>query len=141
MAEMISEEAKSQIAGVTVVGDAKDFGFKQLRNFGAQDAKTLSAFFQTSFPLWFRSIHVINAPRLFLVAFGVVKPFMSEHVKKNIHFHSTLESLYEHVDKEVLPEEMGGNCGKFDNSVCVSQTKAMEQYFKDLKATIFNKET
>lgn len=139
MAEMISEEAKSQIAGVTVVGDAGDFGFKQLRNFGIRDAQITSAFFQTSFPLWFRSIHVVNAPKLFMVAFGVVKPFLSEYVKKNVHFHSTWDSLYEHVDREVLPEEMGGTAGKFDNSICAAQAKDMEQYFNDLKSTMFDK--
>ena len=67
MAEMVSEEAKSQVAGITLIADANGFGFKHVRNFGLTDAKTMSAFLQTSFPLWFRDIHVINAPRLFFI--------------------------------------------------------------------------
>jgi hypothetical protein len=45
-AEMVSEEIKTQIGGVTVVADAEGFGFKQLRNFGLTDARTMSSFLQ-----------------------------------------------------------------------------------------------
>ena len=91
MAEMVSEEAKSQVAGITLIADANGFGFKHVRNFGLTDAKTMSAFLQTSFPLWFRSYHVVNAPKMFMVAFGMVKPFMPEHVQNSIHFHASFE--------------------------------------------------
>ena len=64
MAEMISDEVKSQIAGVTLVADASGYGFKQVRNFGLSDAKVMAAFLTYSFPLWFRSIHVVNAPKV-----------------------------------------------------------------------------
>ena len=93
----------------------------------------MSAFLQTSFPLWFRSIHIVNAPKMFMVAFGIVKPFMAEYVQKNIHFHSNYQELHEHVNKEVLPEELGGTAGKFDNSTCLEQAKTMENYFKSLE--------
>ena len=64
LAEMISNEVKSQIAGVALVADASGFGFKQVRNFGVSDAKVMAAFLTYSFPLWFRSIHVVNAPKV-----------------------------------------------------------------------------
>ena len=58
---------RTQIAGVTVVCDAEGFVFKQLRHFTVQHARCATNFVQDSFPLWFRSIHIINAPRLFYV--------------------------------------------------------------------------
>ena len=67
---------------------------------------------------------------MFMVAYGIVKPFMAEYVQKMINFHADFEALYEHVSQDLLPEEFGGNAGKFDNSVCVEQAKTMEQYFK-----------
>ena len=135
LAEMVSEEAKSQVAGMTLVADADGFGFKHLRNFSLSDAKTMSAFLQSSFPLWFRSMHVVNAPKLFMVAFGMVKPFMPEYVQNNIHFHANYQELHSIVSKDVLPEELGGNDGKFDNSKCVEHSKTLEEYFKKLEQT------
>ena len=120
---------------MTLVADADGFGFKHLRNFSLSDAKTMSAFLQSSFPLWFRSMHVVNAPKLFMVAFGMVKPFMPEYVQNNIHFHASYEELHSIVSKDVLPEELGGNDGKFDNSKCVEHSKTLEEYFKKLEQT------
>ena len=44
MADMISEEPRTQIAGVTAVADTSGFGFKQARNFGVNDARIMSSF-------------------------------------------------------------------------------------------------
>ena len=46
--EMVSEEPKTQVAGVTFVGDATGFGFRQARTFSIQDARTISSFIQVS---------------------------------------------------------------------------------------------
>ena len=70
-----------------------------------------------------------------MVAFNTVaKPLMPENIQKMITFHTDFQSLHEFVNKDVLPEELGGNAGKFDNTICVEHTKSMEQYFKNLKS-------
>ena len=58
-------DIRTQIAGVTAVADAEDFGLKQFRSFTLDHARSAASFVQDSFPLWFRAVHVINAPRLF----------------------------------------------------------------------------
>ena len=57
--------ARTQIAGVTAVADAKDFGFKQLRNLTIDGLCCGASIVQDSFPLWFRDIHIVNAARCF----------------------------------------------------------------------------
>ena len=54
---------RTQNAGVTILVDAKDFGFKQLRNLTIDGFWCGSSMVQDSFPLWFRDIHVVNAAR------------------------------------------------------------------------------
>ena len=44
--EMISEEEKTQIAGCTTIIDAKNFGFKQLRNMAFEDIRVVVNFIQ-----------------------------------------------------------------------------------------------
>ena len=136
LAEMISEEAKTQIAGVTMVTDAGGFGLSQFRNYSIGDAKIMSSFIQSSFPLWFREIHLVNAPYMFMMVFNVIKPFLAQEIRDLINFHSNLESLHKFVNKDILPEELGGNAGPLDNSICVEKTKSMEPYFNDLKDTL-----
>merc|ERR1719495_333894 len=63
--EMISVEEESQIAGLTVICDATDFGFKQLRNISISDVKFFAMFVQDHFPVWIRSINVINSGYVF----------------------------------------------------------------------------
>ena len=57
--------ARTQVAGLTVVADAKDFGFKQLRNMTIDGFHCGASIVQDSFPLWFRDIHIVNAARFF----------------------------------------------------------------------------
>ena len=60
---------------MTTIADAEGFGFHQLRNFTLDHARNAASFVQDSFPLWFRSIHVINAPRLFFIVSVIVVSF------------------------------------------------------------------
>jgi len=129
LSELVALETKTQIAGVTTIADAKDFGFHQLRSFTLDNARSAASFVQDSFPLWFRDIHVINAPRLFFIAFNIVRPFLNERIKKSIYFHDSNESLHEHVPKEILPTELGGLSGSYDNSACAQATFNIEQHF------------
>ncbi len=52
MSEMMALEPKTQVAGVTCVADASNFGWKQLWNFTVEDAKNSARFIQvTSFQI------------------------------------------------------------------------------------------
>ena len=125
--------SRTQIAGVTIIEDAEGFGLNQLRHFTIENAKNMTSFTQDSFPLWFRSIHIVNAPRLFYLAYNVVKPFLNERVKNNLFFHSSLESLHEHVPKDILPEELGGDMGPYDNQHCVQAVFSIEKHFAKMQ--------
>ena len=46
LCELMALETKTQIAGVTTIVDGGGFGFKQLRNFGIEDARNTAAFIQ-----------------------------------------------------------------------------------------------
>ena len=89
---------------------------------------------QESFPLWFRAVHVVNAPSLFHFAYNVVKPLLSKTVRESIVFHKELSGLHAHVDKEILPEEFGGSAEDFDNEECLEALEGMDEVFQEFKA-------
>ena len=59
LCEAAAKEPMSQICGVTVICDATDFGFKQLRQFGIDDIKAFSSFMQVS--ISFETVNPIHS--------------------------------------------------------------------------------
>ena len=83
--------------------------------------------------MWFHQIHVINAPRVFQMLFSMAKPFLHQRTTDAIIFHANYESLYEHVDKEILPSEYGGSAGIFDNKESSEAVYEMLEFFIQVK--------
>ena len=157
--EMMSLEEKTQIAGVVSICDGSNFGFKHFRNTSLEDLKFSAILgqvkehnnfpigivssnsglgsLQDHFTLWFRQIHCINFPRMAKVMFEMTKPMLGERIQNMIVFHDSNESLHEHVDKRILPEEYGGPMGKFDNEECVKQVHKIMDYLLETEKYAF----
>jgi len=107
--EMLSREEKTQISGLNLILNAEGFSFKHLRYFGIHQVKCLAAILNGAVPLWFRSFHIVNHPRVFNMFFGIIKPFLNERIRDNIVFHSDLKSLHGDLQLDLLPPELGGS--------------------------------
>ncbi|XP_028135098.2 retinol-binding protein pinta [Diabrotica virgifera virgifera] len=60
----------------------------------------------------------INSPTYLNVILNIFKSFMSEKMKRCTRVHTKgIESLHQIVDKEILPEEYGGNDGKLEDLI------------------------
>ena len=66
----------------------------------------------------------------------MIKPFLSEQVRNSIHFHDSLETLHQYVPKEILPTELGGSSGSYDNSACAQATLDLEKHFSNVRTFI-----
>ena len=132
-AELIALEPKTQIAGVTGISDAGGFSFRHLWSMNITDMRNSASFIQDCFPLYFRAIHVVNAPYVFSLAYNIVKPFLNERMKSRIVFHSSMDDLHKFVPKNILPAEFGGDKGDFDGRESFEAICKMEDYFKEVK--------
>ena len=83
--------------------------------------------------MWFHQIHVINAPRVFQMLYSMAKPFLHQRTTDAIMFHADYNCLYQHVDKEILPNEYGGSAGKFDNTESSKAVYEMLEFFVQVK--------
>ena len=70
----------------------------------------------------------------------MIKPFLNEEVKQSILFHNNLDSFHAHVDKEILPHELGGQQGGFDNSAASRSVYSLSEYFVQVQNYV-NKNT
>lgn len=67
---------------------------------------------QEAYPVKLKEVHVINVSPLVDTIISFVKPFLKEKIRNRIFVHSDLESLYNYVPQDMLPEEYGGGAGK-----------------------------
>ena len=89
-----------------MICDADGFGFKQLRHFTIQHARSATSFVQDSFPLWFRSIHVVNSSRLFYVVSST-----EVHIFRKDH--KILQNLHLTFDYSIYSQKLGEDFAKF----------------------------
>jgi len=137
MAEMVVQDEKTQIAGMTVVCDCTGFSLKHFTNITLTDLKYLAMIAQDSFPIWFRGIHLVHLPRLSHVMFQMIKPILSQRIRDAIVFHNSNETLHSYVDKDILPEELGGNAGKLNNEESVEAVLKMPELFQNIHKYIY----
>ncbi|KMZ07831.1 alpha-tocopherol transfer protein-like isoform X2 [Drosophila simulans] len=101
-------------------GEVQIFDMKgtTMRHISRLTISTLRAyikFLQLAFPVRLRAIHMINCPTYLDRIVSVVKPFISDEVFKLIRFHTqSINTLYEFVPREMLPEEYGGGAGSLE---------------------------
>ncbi|XP_075983788.1 alpha-tocopherol transfer protein-like [Anticarsia gemmatalis] len=56
-----------------------------------------------------KKIHLFSSFKLFEVVFNILKIGLSSKVKERIIFHPTVDTLYEHIPREQLPKDYGGD--------------------------------
>jgi len=134
LCEMTSREERTQIAGYTAIVDAEGFGWKQLRNVSMEDGRNAAGFFNIAFPVWLRKIHILKAPRVFNILFGMLRPFLSESVQNEVVFHAQdLSTMKEYFRLDLIPKDLGGTGSPADNSLNSKRLRSMKDYFEDLE--------
>ncbi|XP_046417873.1 alpha-tocopherol transfer protein-like isoform X1 [Neodiprion fabricii] len=82
---------------------------------------------QEAYPVKLKEVHVVNVSPLVDTIINFVKPFLKEKIRNRIFVHSTFETLYEHVPKEILPLEYGGDAGPIQ-AIHDAWIKKLEDY-------------
>jgi hypothetical protein len=109
-------ENKLNDAEVTIFdpkGSSSKHVFKIIANFSA--VKTFIKYAQEAIPLKLSANHFVNCSPFFMKLISMCRPFLKKEVNDSLHFHSTYDSLYEFIPREILPFEYGGEAGKIDD--------------------------
>uniref|UniRef100_W8C8M2 Alpha-tocopherol transfer protein-like n=1 Tax=Ceratitis capitata TaxID=7213 RepID=W8C8M2_CERCA len=108
-----SENVETFANGEVQIFDMNGYTLKHLSKMTFSTLRVYMTFLQEALPVHLKAIHIINCPSYLDKVVSIMKPFISREVYKLIIFHtSSLESLYEHVPRSILPEEYGGTGGK-----------------------------
>ncbi|CAG9771171.1 unnamed protein product [Ceutorhynchus assimilis] len=101
-------EPKHQIMGGICVLDVGNISTGQAWYMSPSVIKHIIAIAYKSLPHRIEALHIINVSKVFDYAFSMMKPFLSDVMKKRVFIHQDLEGLHEHVSPKYLPKRFGG---------------------------------
>uniref|UniRef100_A0A1A9WBT1 CRAL-TRIO domain-containing protein n=1 Tax=Glossina brevipalpis TaxID=37001 RepID=A0A1A9WBT1_9MUSC len=112
---------------LVVLFDMKDFA---IRPYTWRPAAELIIYFikqyEKNYPEILKMCYIINAPKIFSVAFNAIKRFLDEYTMSKINIYkygsdNWKEHMFKHVDPDIIPKSMGGNCVENGDSKCPSK--------------------
>lgn len=94
-----------------MIYDVEGLGLKHLWRPAIETYGEILQMFEDNYPEGLKRLFVIKAPKLFPVAYNLVKHFLSENTRQKIHILGAnwQEELLKYIDAEELPGIYGGN--------------------------------
>ncbi|KAJ8960657.1 hypothetical protein NQ314_006049 [Rhamnusium bicolor] len=94
--------------GISIIIDISNFSWNLMRWLTPSNIKIILRRIQTM-PVKQFKYHLVNSSLLIHAAINIIWPFLSPHIRDEVKFHfDDWNSLYEYIDREVLPPEYGG---------------------------------
>ncbi|XP_042818651.1 SEC14-like protein 4 isoform X2 [Panthera tigris] len=122
--ELQSQKLGRKIEMVLMVFDLEGFGLKHLWKPAVEIYQQFFAILEANYPETLKNLIVIRAPKLFPVAFNLVKMFMSEETQRKIVIlgGNWKQELPKFISPEQLPVEFGGTMTDPDgNPKCLTK--------------------
>ncbi|XP_047516143.1 uncharacterized protein LOC125056869 [Pieris napi] len=124
---MLLEDDNTVVAGARFVMDCENVNMSFFFQMTPTLMKKMSVYSQEAVPLRFKGGHYINVGSGFETIYNMMKRFLNEKTKSRLHVHNkNYEEMYQHIPKEILPVEYGGNGGTIAEIVEYWQKKIAE---------------
>ncbi|XP_014483430.1 PREDICTED: alpha-tocopherol transfer protein-like [Dinoponera quadriceps] len=120
-------EESHGVAGDVYILDAAVATPTHFAKFTPSMVKKFLVCVQEAYPAKLKQVHVINVSPFVDTIHNFVKPFLKEKIRERIFMHSDINTLYDHVPKEVLPSEYGGDAGPVQ-AIHDKWIKKLEEY-------------
>lgn len=113
----ITVNSSELIDGEIGIVDMSGFGWrhfmKSASNMSAM--KKYMRYIQEAAPFKVVQNHFVNCSPTMERFIAFLKPFMKKEILDSIKFHTSTETLFEYLPKELVPDEFGGTAGKCDD--------------------------
>ncbi|XP_067084342.1 SEC14-like lipid binding 8 isoform X1 [Osmerus mordax] len=108
--DLQSERLGRNVESITMIYDVEGLGLKHLWKPAIETYGEILSMFEANYPEGLKRLFVIKAPKLFPVAYNLVKHFLSEITRNKIVILGAnwQEVLLKHIDAEELPAVYGG---------------------------------
>ncbi|KAI4454616.1 alpha-tocopherol transfer protein-related [Holotrichia oblita] len=99
--------------GQVGVMDMEGVTFGHLLRINLMDLKRHAYYVQEALPIRIKGLHYINVSPVVDKLLSMIKPFLKKEMASLIHVHTKMDTLYEYVPKEALPNELGGQAATY----------------------------
>lgn len=126
--------------GDMVVFDASGYTLAHAAGASPTLIRKAIAHVKRTYPARVTGIHVLFPPVFADRIVNIVKSFLPDKIASRIHTHNTLESLWEHVPRDVLPKDYGGQ-ERHSDELCdlwVKKLLSYREYFLHTERTRSN---
>ncbi|XP_073830645.1 alpha-tocopherol transfer protein-like [Musca autumnalis] len=108
----IDDDMSSLSSGEIHIVDIANYTLRHIANMSLMVMRAYMNFLQEAYPVRLKAMHIINCPTHVNRMVTITKPFIREEVFNMTHFHTKgLDTLYEHVPRDMLPVDYGGKAG------------------------------
>jgi len=116
--QVVLHDEQTQVCGIVSVQDMTGMSASILGAFSPSFAKKALACWQDCIPIRVQGFHCIGLPSFFDVLFNIFKTFMKDKLRRRVFVHSgKMEELYNHIPRDILPEEYGGTAGPIQDLI------------------------
>ncbi|KAG4070474.1 hypothetical protein HA402_005706 [Bradysia odoriphaga] len=112
---LLIEDDSSVVAGQICVCDLANISMGHIIQMQPAFLKKAIMIWQESSPIRQKGVHYINAPKIFEQMFALVKSLLNEKMRNRLFMHSSLDSLYSMVPREMMPIEYEGTAGSLQS--------------------------
>lgn len=111
---LLEEDDRSVVCGIVLIIDHLNTTIKHMVQYSPSFAKKTITLLQEGYLYRPQGIHHFHMNSTVAAVFNMFKSFMKEKMRKRLHVHANVDSLYEYVPKRILPQEYGGEAGPID---------------------------
>jgi len=112
LARQQAEKLGRRSEQIVMLMDMEGLGLKHLWRPGVMLFNSVTSLYENNFPEVMKNIFVIKAPKIFPIAYALVKPFLNEVTRNKVKIlgGDWKTELLEYIDESNLPEYYGGKC-------------------------------
>ncbi|XP_062870896.1 SEC14-like protein 2 [Trichomycterus rosablanca] len=105
-----SEKLGKVVESITIIHDCEDLGLKHMWKPAVETFGEILTMFEENYPEGLKRVLVIKAPKIFPIAYNLIKPFMCEETRRKIIVVGSnwKEVLQKYIAPDQLPMVYGG---------------------------------
>lgn len=113
----VTTDSNELVDGEIGIIDLKGFGWTHFMKSASSLSimKKYMKYIQEATPFNVVQNHFINCSPTMERFLAFLRPFMKKEILDSLKFHTSTETLFEYLPRELLPDEFGGTAGKCDD--------------------------
>nr|XP_054768173.1 SEC14-like protein 2 [Lytechinus pictus] len=135
--DMSKEKYGQSVEGVTVIIDLEKMSIHQLWKPGIDVLQKVAVIMEQHYPEAIYRMYIVKAPKIFPIAYSLVKPFLREDTRTKIQVLGSnwKDALLKQIESDQLPVHWGGTKTDLDgNTKCETLIKpggkVLEEYYQ-----------